>query len=170
MELIATAVGSSGSVNIEFTNIPQTYQFLKVVGIGRTAAGSGGANPWIGAVVYFNGETNTNNVIWRRMIAYNTNNWILDTSTGPDVQANGTNTTSGYFGVGTWWCTNYSATDKWKSFGSYVSGTNGSAGSSYLNGTVSGQYRLNTAISSIRFDFSFGLDSGSVYKLYGMNG
>jgi hypothetical protein len=170
MELIATAVGNSSSVNIEFTNIPQTYQFLKVVGIGRTAAGSGGSNAWIGAVVYFNGSTSYSNVIWRRMIAYNNNNWILDTNTGPDLQANGTATTSGYYGVATWWCNNYSATDKWKSFGSYASGTNGSAGSSYLNATVSGQYQSNAAISSLRFDFSFGLDPNTVYKLYGING
>jgi hypothetical protein len=168
MELIAKVNGNSGSVNIEFTNIPQTYQFLKVVGQSRTAVGSGGANAWIGAFVYFNGETTTSNVIWRRMIGYNTNSWITDTSGGPDLQANGTSTTSGFHGVATWWCTNYSDNAKWKSFGAYASGTN--ASSSYLNSTNCGQYRSNTPITSIRFDFSYGLDSESVYSLYGIAG
>jgi len=168
MELIATAIGNSGSTNIQFTNIPQNYQFLKVVGQSRTAIGSGGSNPWIGAVIYFNGETNTSNVIWRRMISYNTNNWIDDTSTGPDLQANGTNTEAGFHGIATWWCTNYSDANKFKSFGAYASGTN--AGGSFLNATNSGQYRLNTPITSIRFDFSYGLDPASVYSLYGITG
>lgn len=168
MKLIATVNGSSGSTSIEFTNIPQIYQFLKVVGQGRTAVGSAGANAWIGAVVYFNGEANSSNVIWRRMIAYNTNNWIDDTSGGPDLQGNGTNTESGFHSVSTWWCMNYSDTSKYKSFGAYVSGTNTS--NSYLNSTNCGQYRSNSAISSVRFDFSYGLDSNSVYKLYGIEG
>ena len=168
MELIAKVNGNPGSINIEFTNIPQTYQFLKVVGQGRCTVAGGGANPWIGAVAYFNGETTTSNVIWRRMIGYNTNNWIVDTNTGPDVQANGYNTTSGFHGVATWWCTNYSDTAKWKSFGAYASGTN--ASSSYLNSTNCGQYRSNTAITSVRFDFSFALESDSVYSLYGIAG
>jgi hypothetical protein len=168
MKLIATANGNSGSTNIQFTNIPQTYQFLRVVGQSRTAEGGGGSNAWIGAVIYFNDEATTSNVVWRRMISYNTNNWITDTSAGPDLQANGTNTESGFHGVSTWWCTNYSDSNKYKSFGAYVSGTNTS--NSFLNSTNCGQYRSNTPITSIRFDFSYGLDPASVYSLYGIEG
>ena len=164
-KLIATASGTADGFT--FTNIPQIYQDLRIVMIGRT---SSEANAWIGMTVGFNGSGQSTNVVYRRYIKYNSGGGvssIADTA-GFFLNANGTNTTAGTYGIGIAYIKGYSDTDKYKPFGSYTGNTNNAT--AFLSGSESGQYRSNSAITQIDISAgaTFGLTSASKISLYGI--
>jgi hypothetical protein len=167
-QLIATASGSSTSSYI-FTNIPQTFQDLRIVASARS---TNGANAWIGFDIGFNGGGIGTNVIFRRYIRYVTGGsqtGLADTSGGSVIIADGTSTSANHYGVGIVYIKGYSDTDKYKPFGFY-SGNTTNDSSAYLSGSGSGQFRSNSAITSIQIDSgsSYAFEPAGKFYLYGI--
>jgi hypothetical protein len=162
-QLIATASGTGGNSGaFSFTNIPQTYNDLRIVGFARS---TNGANQWIGMELSINGLGVNTTQINRR--TYMTGGSPTSDTASSYLIGNGTSTTAGHFGIGVIYIKGYSDTNKYKPMGVYTSNTTNST--TYLTLCQSGQFQSNSAITQLDFDAtSFGYTTTSKVYLYGI--
>lgn len=172
-ESIATVlVGVGGQNNIEFTNIPSTYSHLQIRYIARATSGSEGNS--IAFSMRVNNDSGSNYSQHRIYGAGNTNG-VAPSADGAGNSSEmyfagwaGAGTASNTFGVGIIDVLDYADTNKYKTFKG-IGGCSGESGSAGFLQFASGNWRSNTAISSIQISGgSFYYAQHSRFALYGM--
>ena len=165
MEPIATTlVGSGGTNNITFNDIPQTYKHLQIRAICQTSSGGQFVK------MQFNNDTTLAN--YRAHILYGAGSGAVSSDYGNNytllVWANNTGSVANTFAAATIDILDYANTSKYKTTRSLDGYDTNSAGTIAL---TSGLWMSTSAISSIKFTgYSGNPIQYSRFSLYGIKG
>jgi hypothetical protein len=158
-ELIqAITVASGGSANIEFTNIPATYDDLKIVISGRIVSGNDGT-----LSLSFNGSTS--NFSYKRLIGDGSNASSYGDVTNSWGFLNRSDTTSNMFGNTEIYISNYRSSNN-KSISIDSAAENG-ATTAFL-GIWAGLWSNSASITSVRINGASNISEHSTAILYGI--
>jgi hypothetical protein len=168
-ELIKKTIASTASATLFFTNIPQTYKTLKIVGSLKGDLGSGARNT---IAIAFNSDTNTSN--------YKGYEWYYEDGTlGGEFNNSGTSASrnigaitgpggnANQFGAFEMIIPNYANTTNYKVLHTAIgSPNNATTGYSYWD--RGNTWLSNSAINSITFNSNANIVTNSTIWLYGL--